>query len=241
MPANLSNNLHTQRNSQRRSAKIHRVAVMQPYFFPYAGYFRLFSETDEFIIFDCVQFPRRGRVHRTQVAGPAQTVEWLTLPLMRQTRDILIRDLSFSQHARSEFDARLERLPWIRSANGTAANRVRAFLFQPLNSVIDYLHASLDLVTELLGLTASIRRSSSLNLDPSLRGQARVIAAVQAVHGTHYFNSPGGRELYKTTDFNLAGIKLSFLPPYDGKFIHMLPALMSQDPKLIFEDIRTTG
>ena len=40
---------------------------MQPYLFPYAGYFRLLSQVDEFVIYDCVQFPRRGRVHRTEV------------------------------------------------------------------------------------------------------------------------------------------------------------------------------
>ena len=46
------------------------VALMQPYFFPYAGYFRLFAAVDTFIIYDCVQFPRRGRVHRVEVPGP---------------------------------------------------------------------------------------------------------------------------------------------------------------------------
>jgi hypothetical protein len=48
-----------------------RIAVMQPYFFPYAGYFRLLQAADHFVLLDCVQFPRRGRVHRTQVPGPA--------------------------------------------------------------------------------------------------------------------------------------------------------------------------
>ena len=71
-----------------------RVAVMQPYFFPYAGYFRLFAAVDEFVIFDCVQFPRRGRVHRCEVPRSGAGREWLTLPLARQPRDVLIRSLS---------------------------------------------------------------------------------------------------------------------------------------------------
>ena len=51
---------------------------MQPYFFPYVGYFGLLAHVDEFVIFDCVQFPRRGRVHRTEVT-PASDGEqrWL--------------------------------------------------------------------------------------------------------------------------------------------------------------------
>src|SRR3954454_12209438 len=77
-----------------------RVAVMQPYFFPYAGDFRLFAAVDEFVIFDCVQFPRRGRLHRTEVAGTSDAPEWLTLPLARQPRDVRIADLSFAPDAR---------------------------------------------------------------------------------------------------------------------------------------------
>ena len=40
---------------------------MQPYFVPYAGYFRLFAASDLFVIYDCVQFPRRGWVHRNKM------------------------------------------------------------------------------------------------------------------------------------------------------------------------------
>src|SRR5689334_25196809 len=84
-----------------------RLAVMQPYFFPFAGYFRLFATVDQFVIFDCVQFPRRGRVHRSQVPGPNGTTKWLTLPLARRPRDVLIRDLEFAPNAREQFDQRL--------------------------------------------------------------------------------------------------------------------------------------
>src|SRR5689334_2859030 len=69
------------------------VAVMQPYFFPYAGYFRLFAQVDEFISFDCVQFRRRGRIHRTEVPGPGGSLQWLTLPLAYAPRETLIRDV----------------------------------------------------------------------------------------------------------------------------------------------------
>src|SRR5215472_19045850 len=85
---------------------IKRVAVMQPYFFPYAGYFRLFSHVDEFIILDCVQFPRRGRVHRSEVPAPTGASEWLTLPLARQPRDVLIKHLAFASGAREQFGRR---------------------------------------------------------------------------------------------------------------------------------------
>ena len=58
------------------------IAVMQPYFVPYAGYFRLFAATDLFVIYDCVQFPRRGWVHRNQLPGANGQPNWLTLPFL---------------------------------------------------------------------------------------------------------------------------------------------------------------
>jgi hypothetical protein len=50
---------------------ISTVAIMQPYFIPYAGYFRLFAATDLFVIYDCVQFARRGWVHRNRLPDGA--------------------------------------------------------------------------------------------------------------------------------------------------------------------------
>jgi hypothetical protein len=210
---------------------------MQPYFFPYAGYFRLFSQVDEFVIFDCVQFARRGRVHRTEVARHGAAVEWLTLPLARQPQDVLIRDLAFAADARAEFDRRLAGLPWLRSAHGPAAGQIRELLHAPLTSVIDYLESGLRLVTHLLGIHTPITRSSTLQLDPSLRGQSRVLAVLASRKATHYLNAPGGRDLYAPADFERAGVTLEFLPDYKGGFLQLLPALMTCDPQRIRDDI----
>src|SRR5436190_8297403 len=87
------------------------VAIMQPYFFPYAGYFRLFAASDLFVIYDCVQFPRRGWVHRNKLLDAAGNAEWLTLPLVPAPRDVLIRDLQFPPDAAAEFARRLRRFP----------------------------------------------------------------------------------------------------------------------------------
>jgi hypothetical protein len=214
-----------------------RVAVMQPYFFPYAGYFRLFAAVDEFVIFDCVQFPRRGRVHRCEVSGPTGAVEWLTLPLAHQPTNVSIRDLVFASDARAQFDERLARHRWIENGCGPAADRVRSHLFAPLESVIDYLADSLQLVAGLLGFDISISRSSNLDLDPARRGEDRVIAAAAAVGAMRYVNAPGGRDLYDAEVFAHHGIELSFLPPYHGRYTQLLPALLTDSPGAIRDDV----
>ena len=210
---------------------------MQPYFFPYAGYLRLFAAVDEFVIFDCVQFPRRGRVHRCEVPSPNGSVEWLTLPLARQPTTVLIRDLAFAANARAQLDERLARHRWIGSGRSPAAEQLRGHLFAPLESVIDYLAGGLELVSRLLDFDVTISRSTDLDLDPTLRGQDRVIAAAAAVGATQYVNAPGGRSLYDCDVFAREGIELSFLPPYRGRYVQLLHALMTESPAAIREDV----
>jgi len=71
---------------------------MQPYFFPYAGYFRLFAMTDIFLFLDDVQFPRTGWVHRNKFHTINSGIEWITLPLEKGDRNSTkITDLKYRE------------------------------------------------------------------------------------------------------------------------------------------------
>lgn len=214
---------------------------MQPYFYPYAGYFRLFAAVDELVIYDCVQFPRRGRVHRCRVPGPSGAEEWLTLPLRRQSRATTIRELRFAARAREELDRRVARLPWIARAEGPQADRVRAHLAGPLDDVTSFLERGLDLVRDLLGFTTRTRRSSRLGIDPALRGQDRILAVCSAVGAECYVNAPGGRHLYDPAAFAERGIDLEYLPEYRGEYFLMLPALLQVSATSLRDDILDQG
>jgi hypothetical protein len=213
-----------------------RVAVMQPYFFPYAGYFRLFAAVDCFVILDCVQFNRRGRVHRTQLPNARGDLEWLTLPLARQSRDVRIRDLAFAPGARAELDGRLRRAEW-EPGNGPLAGRVHAHLHGPLGNVVDFLEDGLRLVVDALGFRPRLLRSSTLDVPRTLKGQERIIGIVRAVGGTHYVNAPGGRQLYDSQAFAAAGLGLSFLGPYGGRHQHLLRSLAHASPGELRADV----
>ncbi len=216
------------------------VAVMQPYFYPYAGYFRLLVAAETFVIFDDVQFARRGRVHRCEVAGADGKVRWLTLPLSSAPRDVLIRDLAFSPDAGARLAAQLARFPWLRSASGPLAPIVRSHLADLCCSPLDFIEAGLRLVSHALELPARIMRSSWLELDPALRGENKVIAAVQALGARAYVNSPGGASLYEPEAFQRAGLSLSFLTPYTGRRLSLLRPLVEEDPADIRADILAT-
>jgi hypothetical protein len=213
------------------------VAVMQPYFYPYAGYFRLFAAAETFVIFDDVQFPRRGRVHRCEIPGPSGALRWLTLPLVRSPRETLIKDLEFAANARSVLDQRLTSMRWLADARGPWAESARAHLFGPLDNVVDFLEAGLRLVAKALDKRPRIVCSSSISVDPRLRGQDRVIALVRALNGHTYVNAPGGRALYEAKAFARSGLELKFLAPYHGNHGSILPALVRENSITLRDDV----
>ncbi|ESW88276.1 WbqC family protein [Mesorhizobium sp. M1060] len=212
------------------------IAVMQPYFFPHAGYFRLMAASDVFVVFDDVQFPRRGRVHRCEMT-PGR---WLTLPLAPMPFNTQIKDLRWADGARTALDKRLAAFGLPGQATTPAAERISRHLTGSLGDVTSFLENGLRLVADALELKANILRSSSLGVDPALRGQARIIGIVRALGGQRYINAAGGRHLYATENFQQAGIDLQFLVPYAGRFPHILPAFFGNNLADLRDDVRNT-
>ena len=89
------------------------IAIMQPYFLPYAGYFRLFSIADLVVILDCVQFTRRGFIHRNTLPNITNQATFLTLPIKKSSQQTLIKDLTFAENAQQEMYVRLRKFPEI--------------------------------------------------------------------------------------------------------------------------------
>jgi len=206
------------------------VAVMQPYFYPYPGYYRLLAAAETLVLFDCVQFPRRGRVHRAGGLDTAGRPRWLTLPIARAPRATAIKDLQFQGAATDRFKQRIEQTPWLAPVTKRLPAAVLAHLHAPLVDVVDYLEAGLRAVGCHLGLETRILRSSSLPVDPALRGQATVIVICEALGAKAYVNPPGGRALYDPAAFRARGLALSFLSPYAGTHATMLQAMAAIEP-----------
>ena len=73
-------------------------------------------------------------------------------------------------------------------------------------------------------------RSSSLGIDPAVRGQERILEVARRLGAREYVNAPGGRELYDAAAFAHAGIRLLFLPEYRGRFASVLERLALESP-----------
>ena len=208
---------------------------MQPYFFPYAGYFRLFAGADIFAVFDCVQFPRRGWVHRNRLCDRAGSLSWLTLPLRKGNRDIKIVDLQFTEDAIDLFQKQWSRFPCLSEADPNNA------LLELLRSVegpaVDYLIKTLRYTCDTLDLSHNMIRTSGLDLDPELKGQDRIIEVVKRVGGTRYINLHGGSGLYEPAAFAAANIDLYVLSDFVGGNASMLQRLLTEPLSSIRQEI----
>jgi hypothetical protein len=192
-----------------------RVAIIQPYFLPYIGYFELLASADVVIWLDDVQFPRRSWVNRNRfrVVGDGSRWAYLTIPVRHADRRATIASMSpcFPQ----SWQTRLEK--WFSLVYGESA------LFHPLAKSLFTLPDQSDakLSTLLIGLlTACMKQlhipretvlSSEIEIPARLGREERIISLTQAVRGTTYLNLSGGKSLYDACRFRSAGLDLEFL------------------------------
>lgn len=217
-----------------------KIAIMQPAFIPPASYFRLFAASDMFVFLDNVQFDRRWYTHRQKLKHRNGGKEWLTLPIKKTDRDTTMID-------QLKWQDGLDLGEWYnkQAKNFKVLNRddgIQDFIFESMN----YDHPPANIVTTLLtliNLELCLRRcyyefSSELSKDNNpligLSGQDRIIAICKMLGAAEYINSPGGRHLYDEDAFEKEGIKLTFLPEWEGSYDSILERLANEDP----EDIR---
>lgn len=215
---------------------MYSVAIMQPYFIPYAGYFRLLRAADLFVIYDCVQFQRRGWMHRNQLRLKTGETDWFTLPIEKAPREVVIRDLRFRATAEADLNAQVTRFPALASPPERARQLVE-LICQPIGRPVDYIVETLRVAAEMLELPWRTRRSSELALPDSLRGQERILAIAKAFGAARYVNPPGGRSLYDAARFAEEGIDLQFLTDYAGSHDSIAQRLCDEEPERVANEI----
>ena len=213
---------------------------MQPYFIPYAGYFRLFAASDLFVAYDCVQFTRRGWVHRNRLPDRSGALHWLTLPLRKAPQDVLIRDLRFATDAPARLAERLLRFD-LGETDRASVRDLLATIHRVEGTPSDYIMHILEWVVDYLKLPRNIIRSSSLDLPPSLRGQDRIMEITRRLGAKRYVNAPGGRDHYDPQAFAAAGIELRFLPEYLGPSSSILSRIIGERPDNLAAEIRASA
>lgn len=210
---------------------------MQPYFAPYAGYFRLFCGVDAFVVLDSVQFARRGWVHRNRLFDHLWRPRHLTVPLQYAPVETPIREMRLAPTASDVLLTRARRFPACTKSSNAAASVIQA-MSAVQGDLVDYLMRLLLTVSEELRLPKPpIIRSSEIVMPEHVVGQARILEICRQLGASHYLNAPGGRLLYEPETFSHHGVSLEFLTPHQGSEMSILQRLHDESAEALRAEI----
>jgi WbqC-like protein family len=188
-----------------------KVAIMQPYFFPYIGYFQLIASVDLFVIYDNIKYTKKGWINRNRfLRNGADCV--FTVPLRKDSDSLDVRDRAIA----NDFD-RGKLVNQLREAYHRAPHFQLAFpvvektIMAPHDNLFEYVHGSVTEVCRYLGIGTRIVPSSTLAIDLALKAQDKVLALCKAAGASAYVNAIGGQELYSREAFREASVELKFL------------------------------
>lgn len=192
-----------------------KLGIMQPYFFPYLGYFSLIKHTDKFILFDPVQFIRHGWIERNRVLKPENDWQYINVPLEKHSLDTKIKDIKIN----NENDWKSKILSQLQHYK-----KKSPFYKQTVAVVEDGLDIITDSIVELNAHTMeSVCRYLGINFDYEIFSQMNLkIDEVSAPDewalnickaypdADEYWNPQGGLEFFDRNKYEQAGIKLFF-------------------------------
>ena len=223
------------------------LAIMQPYFAPYLGYWQLLHAVDRFVVYDDVQYMKGGWINRNRVLINGEP-HYITVPVPGASPNRLISDLPIAGPAHP-WRAKLLRSVKMGYRRAPHFDRVYPVLetivhYQTDNLAHCLLH-QLETLVAHIGIQTIIVQSSRRYDNAHLRSCARVIDICRREGARRYVNAPAGRALYQPAPFAAEGIELRFLAPQlpaytqrDGPFrpgLSIIDALMETGP----EGVRT--
>ena len=190
-----------------------KLGLMQPYLFPYIGYFQLIRAVDCFVIHDDVQWIKGGWINRNRILVNGEA-RFVTIPVAKASSFSKINERVFSDdyaiHARKilrTVESIYRKAPYFEPAFEV----LRQCLSQKERNASLFITNALRLCCRYLSIDTPFVLSSQIEKDNALSGQARVISINKVMGSSHYINPVGGMDLYRNKDFAGHGIRLSFL------------------------------
>jgi hypothetical protein len=218
-----------------------KLALMQPYFFPYLGYFALLAAVDRFVFYDDVQYIKNGWINRNRILLGGEPA-YITVPLLNASASSRIDQVPIAGNR----DWKRKMLESLRHAYhgapffGAVDGLVRSVISPEVERIAELAKDSIYAVTRYLELSPDIVHSSNSYANSHLRGVERVLDICRREQASEYFNLPGGRELYDPARFAACGLGLRFIdapvvpyPQFGDAFqphLSVLDALMHNPP-----------
>lgn len=210
------------------------VAIMQPYFFPYIGYWQLLCSVDKFVVYDNIQFTKKGWMNRNRYLLN-DSAEVFTITLKKDSDYLNVNERVISERFENDKMKLLRRLESAYIQAPFYEESISIFkesIDYPNRNLFQFIFNSIQLVVKKLSIKTEIIVSSSLPIDHLLKGQDKVIAICKELNAKGYLNPIGGKELYQQESFRVNNIELSFQKikdiqyhQYGKPFVHSLSIL----------------
>ena len=187
------------------------IAIMQPYFFPYIGYFQLINAVDKFIIYDDVNFINKGWINRNNILANGRPL-LITIPLKEASQNKLINgiDISCDKKTIGKIIKTIE-INYKKAPFFDVFGLVKECLENIPGTISDYNVRILKAICAYIGISTIFVDSSSLYLNKELKGEQRIVDICVKEKADKYINPIGGTGLYSKNLFTAHGIKLNFM------------------------------
>jgi len=198
---------------------------MQPYFFPYIGYFSLIKHVDKFIVSDEPQMINNGWIHRNRVLKPIEGWYYIRVPLIKYHHDTKIKNIQIrnTENWKSKIIDQLGHYKKKAAYYYNVISLIKNVFENTFLSIVELNVAALIATCNYLNIQFTYDILSELDIDLSAIKEAgdwgKCIC--HELGYTNYINPIGGKILYSPDDYRKEGIDASFikhnLPPYDQK------------------------
>ena len=182
-----------------------KIAIMQPYFFPYLGYYKLISKVDKFVFLDDVQYTRKGWINRNMInmCNPLR----ITLPIKKCSQKTKINKIEICG---DWIEKHLKTFMHIYGKKILSTEFYNYYItLKDCTLLSDALCKSVIWTTKFLKINDNFSYAS---LHPSKKnGKERIIELCKIYHASEYVNLPNGKLLYDCKYFEKNNIKLSFV------------------------------
>jgi hypothetical protein len=226
-----------------------KVAIMQPYFFPYIGYFQLINAVDTFVLYDDIEYVKQSWINRNRILLNGQPA-FISLPLKKDSDYLHVDQRFLAETWPKERNKLLQR---VKGAYKKAPfyTEVYELVCTGLNcdelNLFEFLRHNLQLVLDFLEIKTSVVISSSLGDFSTKKSAEKVLAICETLQANQYINPIGGLDLYDKDAFAQTGIKLDFLKTQDIEytqfgsefipFLSIIDVLMFNSPDVVCDMI----
>lgn len=217
---------------------------MQPYIFPYLGYFQLVYASDKFVFLDDVNFIKQGWINRNNILIN-NSPGLFTIPLNNSSSNKLILETQISNRSnwRNDFEKKIalayKKAPFFQSAK----ELILSIIHHPTGIIGELAKQSIIAVSDYLNIKTEFVSSSTVYDNKELKGQERIIDICVKEHAVNYLNPIGGLALYNKEVFKEKSIDLFFIKSLSKSYnqfsrefipnLSIIDVLMFNDPEEI--------